>query len=360
MDGWELIHDPLDNESFETSLSKTLVDVIRTGPKVGVHLILACDRGPLTRKLGELFDTRLVLPFAQADIAKALVPSGTPIPPPLKGRALVAGVGTQVQITDPAESAAELIAGCAPLAVCRSPKTFTPLPRHVSLSDIERPADASPTWIALGLGGDGSGPIGIDLFNGPAVLFVSGGPGTGRTTAAIMTARQLAAIGVGCVVLAPNKSPAVAALAGVPKVHVLAGTTFDDASVRATADALGTPEIAIIVDDAEQITVTPREVSFATQPTSLREACSAQGRFGLILCRNGLPLMEGRRSLSFEARHASAEGGLVIVGRPARPYLREHGVELEPDQAQVGDIGRGHVWMNGKPLSIQLAGLLVP
>jgi len=355
IDGWELIHDPLDHESFETSLSKTLIDVIRTGPKVGVHLIVACDKGPLTRKLGELFDTRLVLPFAQADITKSMMPSGTPIPPPLKGRALLASVGTQVQITALIESADDLLAARAQ-AVCPPPKTFPPLPRHVSLTDIERPADASPTWIALGLGGDDSGPIGVDLFSGPSVLLVSGGAGSGRSTAAVNLTRQLAGGGVGCVVLATNKSPAVAALAGVPRVQVLAGTTFDDATVRATADALCTSKVAIIVDDAERISVTPREVSFETQPTLLREACSSHGRLGLTLCGNGLPLMEGRRSLSFEARNAATEGTLLIVGSPTRSFLREHGFELEPDQVRQGDVGRGHIWMNARPWPIQLAG----
>lgn len=357
IDGWEIIHDPLDNNSYETSLAKTLYDVIRSGPKVGVHVIVTCDSGPLTRKLGSQFDTRVLLPFPQADIVKPLMPSGTPMPAPIKGRALLAGDGRQLQIVDPAETVAQLREAASSAAGIAPPKTFAPLPRRVALEDIPRPADASPTWIALGLGGDDSGPIGVDLFNGPQALLVSGGPGSGRSTAAIALTRQLAAAGVGCVVLAPRKSPAVTALAGTPGIQVLAGTSFDDATLRTTVEALGTAKVAIIVDDAEQITVNAREVSFMTQPTLLREACSAAsfGTLCLILCGNGHPLMEGRRSLSTEARFAREEGTLVLVGQTTRPALREHGVDLEPDEIAVQAAGRGHVWAGTARNPIQLS-----
>lgn len=362
IDGWELIHNPLDQDSYETSLSKTLGDVIRSGSKVGVHLVVACDRGPLTRKLGDQFDTRVVLPFPQADVVKSLVPSGTPIPAPLKGRALLAGDGRQLQIVDPGESAVEIVGACHAQATRRPPKTFAPLPRQVSLDDIQRPSDVSPTWVALGLGGEDSGPIGLDLFSGPQTLLISGGPGSGRSTAAISLARQLAAAGVGCLVLATHKSPTVSALVGLRNVQVLAGTTFDDGTVRSAQEALGTTQCAVIVDDAEQITVTPREVHFETQPTLLREACGAAafGKLALILCGNGQPLMEGRRSLSAEARHSREEGTLVIIGPISRAFLREHGVELEPDEIAAGAPGRGHIWRAHQPSPLQFIHSEVP
>lgn len=358
IDGWEIIHDPLDNDSFETSLAKTLYDVIRSGPKVGVHVIVTCDWGPLTRKLGGQFDTRVLLPFPQADIVRGLVPSGTPIPAPIKGRALLAGDGRQVQVVDPAETVAQLKEAYGAVAAVDPPKPFASLPRRVVVEEIVRPADVSPTWIALGLGGDDSGPIGVDLFNGPQALLVSGGPGSGRSTAAIMLTRQLAAAGVGCVVLAPRKSPVIEALAGAPGVQVLTGTSFDDSTLRTTVEALGTAKTAIVVDDAEQITVNAREVSFSLQPTLLRDACSAAsfGTLGLILCGNGHPLMEGRRSLSTEARYAREEGTLVLIGQTTRPALREHGVDLEPDELAVQAPGRGHIGDGTTRHPIQLMG----
>ncbi len=356
IDGWELIHNPMDNESYETSLAKTLYDVIRTGPKVGIHVMVTCDRGPLTRKLGDQFDTRVVLPFPQNDIVRGIVPSGTAIPAPLKGRALLAGDGRQLQIVDPAETSQEL-AVSAPEAVRRPPKTFAPLPRRVTLDDITRPADASPTWVALGLGGDDSGPIGIDLFTGPQTLLISGGPGSGRTTAVITMTCQLAEAGVGCLVLAPARSPAVKALAGVPGVQVLTGTAFDDATLRATAEALGKKRTVILVDDADQITVTPRELHFEVQPTLLREACGAggSGTLGLVLSGNGQALMEGRRNLGAEARRAKEEGTLLVIGQTTRSVLRQHEVELEPDQIAAHAPGRGHMWASTKCWPLQMA-----
>lgn len=360
IDGWEIIHDPLDNDSFETSLAKTLYDVIRSGPKVGVHVIVTCDWGPLTRKLGGQFDTRVLLPFPQADIVKGLVPSGTPIPAPIKGRALLAGDGRQMQIVDPAETAAQFKEAVSAVAEVYPPKRFASLPRRVAGDDIARPADVSPTWIALGLGGDDSGPIGVDLFNGPQALLVSGGPGSGRSTAAITLTRQLAAAGVGCVVLAPRKSPAVTALAGSRGVQVLTGTSFDDSTLRTTVEALGTAKTAIIVDDAEQITVNAREVSFSVQPTLLRDACSAAsfGSLGLILCGSGHHLMQGGRSLGTEARYAREEGTLVLIGQTTRPTLRDQGVDLEPDEMAIQATGRGHVWLGARRVPLQVADLL--
>jgi len=89
---------------------------------------------------------------------------------------LLAGVGTQIQIANPTETASQLLAAATEPADRRPPRTFAPLPRRVTLEQIQRPADVSPTWIALGLGGDDSGPIDIDLFKDPQPLFISGGP----------------------------------------------------------------------------------------------------------------------------------------------------------------------------------------
>src|SRR5262249_16603092 len=109
IDGWELLHDPSDMASVETSLVRTMRTVIKTGPKVSVHVVVPCDRGPSSPKPGALFDTRLVLRFPSEDIVRSVLRSGMALPARIPGRAVDAGSGRHVHIAHPDETPQALL-----------------------------------------------------------------------------------------------------------------------------------------------------------------------------------------------------------------------------------------------------------
>ncbi len=358
VDGWELFHDPTDQASVETSLVRILREVIKGGPKVGVRMVVSCGRGPFATKPADLFDRRLVLRFPGADIVKAALPPGTPLPLSLPGRAADAATGRHIQIALPDESAQDFTArvahDCTPPV--RAPRHFPSLDPQVDVSRVARPEDATAGWVPLGLGGPELEPFGVDLFAGPQMLLVSGPAGSGRSTAAAVAVSELARQGVGCVVLCPPRSPLVQLVAGVRNVSVLVGPTLTDDVVRQAAAALETPQVVVVADDCEQLTVVPTTKSFEEQPTLLAEATTPDrlGRMGLVLCGNAMPLLDGRRSLSAVARRVLDEGARVLL-TPAQPAVaREHRILLEADQYLAGPPGRGYLAVGRRQNLLQL------
>ncbi len=362
IDGWELLHDPSDQTSIETSLVRMMREVIKTGPKVGVHVVVTCDRGPFATKPADLFDTRLVLRFPSEDVLRGVLRSGTALPARIPGRAVNAGSGRHIQIAQPSEPPEALVGRLSTAGVppARAPRRFPPLPRIVHAADVKRPDGVSAGWVPLGIGGPDLEPVGVDLFAGPQTLLVSGPPGSGRSTAAATAVHALSAHGVGCVVLCTPRSPLTAWLAGRPNVSVLRGPTLTDEVVRQAATALGTDHLVVVVDDCDQITVVETTKSFEQLPTLLAEATTPDrlGRMGLILCGDAMPLIDGpRRSLTPVTRHALTEGARVLLNPTAARVAREHGMILEADQFVVGAPGRGFFHVNAISLHLKMIGM---
>jgi S-DNA-T family DNA segregation ATPase FtsK/SpoIIIE len=363
IDGWEIFHDPSDSTSVETSLVRILRQVIKAGPKVGVRVVVTCDRGPFMSKPGDLFNDRLVLFFPQQDVQRSALPSGSTVPVPIPGRAGEAATGRHVQIAEPAESTQQLVARLANVAPDPALRWFPSLPRQIGLAEVAgvRPADASADWIPLGVGGPEVGPVGVDLFAGPQMLLISGPAGSGRSTAAATVVTGLGALGIGSVVLCPPRSPLAAQLAGRPGVSVLVGPTFSDEVIRQAAAALvsaGMPRVVIVADDCEQLTVLATTKNFDEMPTLLVEATTPEqlGRMGLVLCGNAMALLDGpRRSLTAVTRHVLDEGTRLLLTPTAPATAREHRVTLEVDQFVFGPAGRGYLARGREQLLVQLA-----
>jgi S-DNA-T family DNA segregation ATPase FtsK/SpoIIIE len=358
IDGWEIFHDPSDLSSTETSLVQVLRQVIRSGPKVGVRIVVTCDRGPFTSKPGDLFNDRLVLPFPQADIVRGALPTGSRVPAQIPGRAGDASTGLHVHIAQPQETPAALLARVAGSTGGRPPRLFPSLPVRLSATALaDRPEDAGPLWIPLGLGGPDLVPVGVDLFAGPQSLLISGPAGSGRSTAAAGVVRELSARGVGCVVLCTPRSPLAAQLAGRPGVSVLVGPTLTDEVVRQAATALGTQKLAVIADDCDQLTIVPTTRNFDDVPILPAEAISPDrlGTMALVLCGNGMALLDGvRRSLTAATRQVLDEGTRLLLTPSAAATAREHRIVLEADQFLFGPAGRGYFASGRQQLLVQL------
>jgi S-DNA-T family DNA segregation ATPase FtsK/SpoIIIE len=360
IDGWELFHDPADGNSIATSMVGVLRQVISDGPKVGVHVVVACGRGPLTSKPADLFNQRLVLPFPSADVVRSQLPTGSMMPLAVRGRAADAGTGRHLQIARPEESAEVLVGRLAVRpAVFRPARAFPPLPRRVHSADLWQrpvPADVTADWIPLGLGGPEVTPVGVDLFAGPQSLLVSGPGKSGRSSVAATTVLGLTAIGVGCVVLCPPRSPLVELLSGRPRVAVLVGPKLSDELVRTAAQALGTERIVLVADDCESLEVTATSKNFDELPTLLEEAISPPmlGRMGLVLCGNGYALLEGRRPLTNLTRRVLDDGTRVLLTPTVPGVAREHRIILEADQYLAGPPCRGYLAREREQLLVQL------
>jgi S-DNA-T family DNA segregation ATPase FtsK/SpoIIIE len=360
IDGWEAIHDPTDHASIETSLVGVLRNVIKSGPKVGVRVVVTCDRGPLATKPGDLFATKMVLTFPQEDVRRNALPSRTALPPRLPGRAADAATGRHVQIATPSESPealADRLAQAIP-RLRRAPRQFPRMPYRLDAASIARPDGVSAGWVPLGVGGASLEPAGVDLFAGPQALLVSGAGGAGRSTAAAVAALTLSAQGVGCVVLATPTSPLAALLAGRQRIAVLLGPTVADEVVRNAAAALDTERVVVVVDDCEKMTVLEtKKNAFEELPSLLAEAVTPErlGRMGVVLCGDAFPLLAGpRRALTGLARHAVSVGARVLLMPTTPAAAREHEISLEADQFLPGPPGRGYLRVGREQMLVQL------
>jgi S-DNA-T family DNA segregation ATPase FtsK/SpoIIIE len=368
VDGWELLENRSDPAWVETSVLSALRTVVTAGPTVGIHVVVTGGQPMMSSRLPELFSRRLLLPFPKEETRREHLPGGTVSPPKLPGRAIEAGSRLHVQVAlppDPATvqpSASARPAGSAETASgveahsIQKPKAFPALPIQVSLGDLPPGPD-----VPLGIGGDDVEPVRLDLFgSGPHTLLITGPAGSGRTTAAATLAVGLRQAGIGVLVLAPPRSPLATILARLrpddPGLRLVTGTVVTDIELR--AQAFTDERYAVIVDDCEQVGVTPSQDGFLDAPTLLQEiaAPSALGHRALVLAGDAAPIVTGRRPALIRVVGEMLTGGTRLLLAPSNAFAaRELGVSLEPDQLFAGPPGRGYLATGRSTLLIQLA-----
>ncbi|MCK2214923.1 FHA domain-containing protein [Actinomadura sp. ATCC 31491] len=357
IDGWEYFENRGDPDFVETSLLVTLRGVVAGGPPVGVHVVAAGGHDMLRGKTPDLFSRRLLLPFAREETRRSyLASSGMVSPPVLPGRAIDAATGLHAQIALPLDPP-------WPLPGPPFPKSFPPLPAALPLDELAGPpvsVGATPVsagGIPIGVGGPDVRPVALDLFGaGPHLALVSGPPGSGRSNAALVLATGLLRAGVGVLALAPPRSPLARALP--PGARLLTGTAFTDADLRAAAAPFAGTPYAVLLDDFDQLTITPGEQNFDTLPTLLQDLLTPAelGRRALILAGDATPILEGhRRALSQEVTETLRAGARVVLAPSNRVTAREHALTLEPDQFFTGPPGRAYLSVGRRTDLIQIA-----
>lgn len=355
LNGWEHFENRSDPNFVETSLLTTLLGIITAGPTVGIHVVAVGGQDMMVGKLSALYSHRLLLPFPKEDTRRSHLPSGVVSAPVLRGRAVDAATGTHVQVciaTKPTKPTSVVDPS-------RLPRRFPALPTRISLDDLQLPdPPPSPTWIPLGLGGDSMEPIGLDLFETNHLLLVSGPGGSGRTSAAASLAHALRRVGIGVLAIAPPRSPLRTLLPDDAGVRIVTGTNIKDADLRDAAESFGDGRYTVVLDDCEQLELTPSTDGYTPSPTLLDEISNAgsRGRQALIICGNAAPILNGqRRSLVRVVNEVMTDGARLVLTPTNRISAHEHGLALEPDQFFSEPPGRGYLSASPSTILLQVA-----
>ncbi|WSY19066.1 FtsK/SpoIIIE domain-containing protein (plasmid) [Embleya sp. NBC_00896] len=246
-------------------IADTVLQMIREGASVGVHLIVSGDRTLLTGRISSLTENRLTFRLAdRADYSLiGLSPRKAPetMPP---GRAYGPGVvETQVALLGPDPTgqgqAGELreigrVAAERDADVPRARRAFRVdvLPTAIDFAtawELREPG-RGPLWAMVGVGGDQLAALGPDLASGTPAFVVAGPARSGRSTALLALARSYLDAGTELVILAPRESP-LRDLAGTPGVvEVFASAQVGAEDFRTVLDKLTGPGV-VIADDAE-------------------------------------------------------------------------------------------------------------
>ncbi|MFJ8111289.1 FtsK/SpoIIIE domain-containing protein [Streptomyces sp. NPDC096132] len=338
------------------SVMDAMTLLMREGASVGVHLVPAGDRILSQSRYSSTTEDKLVLrlndrgDYAMVGLSSRSVPEDLPA-----GRALRPRDTTTAQIAlidgdDPGGAAqARALAALAErtgrrdagVPEARRPFRVDVLPDRLSFEEAleRRPAQTSPLWALVGVGGDELSAQGTDLSVVPS--FVIGGPPrSGRSTVLLTMARSLTDAGTKIVVIAPRTSP-LRALAGQPGVvGVFTDSDVEVADFRAALGKVDSPAGAILVDDAEMMINSELDNDLA----ALARGSAGDG-WGLVVAGNNEVLLGGLSGWQALVRRnrcgallapRSASDGELVGARVPRGLLGE---DCEPGRAhlQLGD-----------------------
>ncbi|HKF33893.1 MAG TPA: FtsK/SpoIIIE domain-containing protein [Jatrophihabitantaceae bacterium] len=303
VDGWEGFVAAAEEHDAGRSV-ETLLALIRDSAAAGFTIAIAGDRATLTARIAGIVARKYVLRLAdRADYALAGLPPRavpTSMPP---GRAICAETGAEVQLAflgaDP--SAAGQQRALRELSAMSSPEPhrglirIRPLPTRVELAAL---GSVKQGMTVLGVGGDESRPVAIDLFTGDARLIIAGPRRSGRSTVLRLVLDQLRNRDV--LVAAPRRSPLVEA-AQTLRIRVV---TPDD---PATAIGPYSGQL-LLVDDSE----TFLDTQIGDALTDLLRS----GRSGLaaVVAARSDELAVTYRGVGHEARRSRA--GLLLQPEP--------------------------------------------
>ena len=283
VDGWEGLA-ALSDDCDAGRSAAILLRLAREGAAAGITVLIAGDRAVLGLRVAPSLTRTLLLgqldrgDYLAAGVASAGLP--TRFGP---GRAVTAEDGLEVQLallTDDTGPGAQQAAVTA-LATVSAPAGIGPSIRLRSLPVSVRQADlvadrhlaVVPGQCLLGVGGDTAEPVWAALFDAHARFLISGPSSSGRSTTAIVIARQARRAGIGLLVAAPDRSP-LAGWAGERGLRVLTPGSAPELGWEDPA----LPGQLVLIDDAEQFDDTASGSYLTELATGSRAAVIAAGR----------------------------------------------------------------------------------
>lgn len=292
VDAWEAFYSAYQGTDGGAFID-SVIQLLREGPSVGIHLIVAGDRQLATSsKLATLAEDKVMLRMVDKSDYSTIGANPRQISDDMpQGRALSSSDATELQIAGlgitveggPESYISTTIAGIAHhwsnTAQERLPFTIAELPRLLSARDLAlhtMPTDQEH-YLLLGIGGDNTAPLYFNPLEGPCFL-VAGPPKSGRTTAAIWLASEGARRGYHTVfVSAKNETPSTPGWeqSGVVVLH---GADLDEDSL-APHIGLEQPTL-IVVDDAHLLAKCPADLylrELITHATTTKTALVVAG-----------------------------------------------------------------------------------
>jgi S-DNA-T family DNA segregation ATPase FtsK/SpoIIIE len=344
VDGWEaLLAQAGDHDGGR--LVESLLRLAADGPAAGLRLVVTSGRSGLTGRLGAVAPDRLVLrlpdrsDFSLIGLASRDVPDDLPA-----GRAVRAADLSLVQIAVPDQpTEARATAWLAPPH--HGVRRVDPLPELVTLEDVAAAgAVDGNSSLRIGLRVEDHAPALHDPADGGGTLLIAGPPRSGRSSALLLIAAQLA--GGPVALLCPRRSP-LTGLSGRNVVTLPADDQEHAAAMLTAMTQADGPAPAVLVDDVDLIGDGP----LADRLTSLART-ARDGRSLVVLAGPTDALLAAFRGPIAEARRARA--GLLL--RPGGPHDGElFGVRLPRRDARHDPPGRGWLAAHGEAAAVQVA-----
>jgi len=296
LDGWEGFASLSDDYDGGRSV-EALLRLLRDGAAVGITALIAGDRAMLGLRVAPALGQKLLLALNDRNdyLSAGLSTASLPIrfgP----GRAVSAADGLEIQL---ALLTADDGHGVQRAAIRRlsaagsAPTTGGPAIRLRSLPAAIRQADLAlwpagqgtpeqhavdePAECLLGVGGDEARPVWARLFVDHARFLISGPPLSGRSTTAVIIARQALQAGLVILVAAPPRSP-LAAWAQEQGLDVLVPN--EPVDVGEACDAFAGQ--LVLIDDAEQFNDTASGSLLTKLAASHRAAVIAAARSDVL------------------------------------------------------------------------------
>ena len=259
VDRYESLRDDATSYRDDHGIVASLTRILRDGPGVDFHTVIATDPSTLGTRLVDSISSRVVLDlglganYLGAGVPHEMVPEGRR--PPGRGFWSLTGADVQVAVDEkiPASgggSALETLAA-QELALRQAPLYVPPWLDQYPLASL--PSRAGMTTI--GVGGPQLAPVHLDLPSTRPGLLVVGPRRSGRSTTLVTLATQMLEQGAGepsVVLIAPRGGPLVA-LAGHPGVLANYDTADAVSALPAILDQ-GGRAVTVVVDDAEEFT----------------------------------------------------------------------------------------------------------
>ncbi len=237
--------------------------LVREGVSVGMRMVFSGDRSLLNDRITNLIDERIALKLPNPDDYSLLNLRRSAMPTEMSpGRGIVVESQHELQIAVLGENAtmqgqAQVIADIAAQSeketqVC-VPFRLRGLPSTIMYEEVLRahPSLLVPDAVRpfIGLGGDESEPLTVDLLRDGPFFTVMGMQRTGRSTMAMTMARSVLDAGVHVVCVLPKRSP-LESLRDHPNCTIVRGA---DGDVRLIVEALqrGGEVAMIVVDDLD-------------------------------------------------------------------------------------------------------------
>ncbi|HEY3534958.1 MAG TPA: FtsK/SpoIIIE domain-containing protein [Pedococcus sp.] len=336
VDDWDLLTQRADTVEH-ARLADRLLALLREGEAVGLRSVVAGDRALLVGRVASAVEHRVVLRLAdRADAALAgLAPGALPVTPP-PGRGVLAD-GTEVQLALPPPVTPPT--GGHP---GRGPLRVEPLPSEVPAGLLPEASAHDGDAVAVGLGGDELAVLSLDPEQDGRRWLVTGPVGSGVSTALARIASELLARGR-ALALVSSRPGTLDRLRLDPRLVLWCDDPFGAPALARVYDQR--PDLAVVVDDADQLLDTPLE------PVLTEVARSVDRHGGLLVCgADSTALALQYRGPAVEvARHRTG----LLLGPGAIGEADLFGVRVRTDRSAPA--GRGHLVRRGRAVPLQVA-----